>query len=193
MTIPFFCTSESPIRQILKSTVWLRRPFLVFNFTSNTPSLHPKTSHSGKFIFLGSEWAFSHINKFEMLNSPLGNVFACIPIHFSELSSSIRFPETSLCSIYYCFCCWSFFFFSSQYFCPFISCNGELDFCLFDCSSDCCPSRSNHLMCVSGCHFVHLSITVLFTRTLVIWLSVRPPGSIPGSGRSAGEGIGYPL
>ena len=111
MTIPFFCTSESPIRQILKSTVWLRRPFLVFNFTSNTPSMHPKTNHSGKFIFLGSEWAFSHLNKFDMLNSPPGNVFACIHIHLSELSSFIRFPETSLRSIYYCFCCWSFFFF----------------------------------------------------------------------------------
>ena len=114
MTIPFFCTSESPIRQILKSTVWLMRPFLVFNFTSNTPSMHPKTSHSGKFTFHGSEWAFSHLNKFEMLNSPPGNVFACIHIHFSELSSSIRFPETSLCSIYYCSCCWSFFFFFSH-------------------------------------------------------------------------------
>ena len=86
-----------------------------------------------------------------------------------------------------------FFFFFSQYFCPFISCNSELDFCLFDCSSDCCPGRINHLMCVSGCHFVHLSITVLFTHMLVIWLSARLAGSIPGSGRSAGEGIDYPL
>lgn len=147
MTISFFCTitSESPIGQIS-------------NFTCNTPNMYPKTGHSRQIIFLVSEWACSHLHKFDTLNSPPVNVLAYIHIHprtqllHADFQKLAYVPLTTVSAA-------ELFF--SQYFCPFDFLQWWTGF-LFDCPSDCCPSRINRLMSVSGFHFVHPFITAPF-------------------------------
>lgn len=76
------------------------RVSLVFYYTSNTPNMHTKTSHSGQFIFLLSEQAIPTYTYLICWSLHLGMYLPAFIFILQNSDLPCRFPEFCLCSIY---------------------------------------------------------------------------------------------